>query len=219
MRGIASIANAVAPVCAIACTPSPSVSGARKPTRTCSAFRFGAGPGATRAMTWAPQGSPICAPALANSSSGIPAASPAPASITTSWPAPASRRTTSGTSATRRSPAALSLGTPILIGCETVYETRSHERRHQRGDGRHAGGRGERSRRSGGRRRADRRQRLDLDLLRRLRGRRRRRRGRRGGSRRVALPRHLGERERLARKRRYRLGCDPYRRLLAGTRV
>ncbi len=34
MRGIASIANAVAPVAAIACSPSALVSGARKPIRT-----------------------------------------------------------------------------------------------------------------------------------------------------------------------------------------
>ena len=34
MRGIASIANAVAPVFAIAWLPAPLVSGARKPTRT-----------------------------------------------------------------------------------------------------------------------------------------------------------------------------------------
>ena len=36
MRGIASIANAVAPVAAIACRPSALVSGARKPIRTVS---------------------------------------------------------------------------------------------------------------------------------------------------------------------------------------
>ena len=36
MRGIASIANAVAPVSAIAATPSRSVSGARNPISTCS---------------------------------------------------------------------------------------------------------------------------------------------------------------------------------------
>jgi len=38
MRGIASIANAVAPLLAIAAVPAPLVSGARKPTSTESAL-------------------------------------------------------------------------------------------------------------------------------------------------------------------------------------
>ena len=128
IRGIASIANAVAPVCASAALPGPFVSGARKPTSTDSApsraDSSGAG-GATFATTSADQApSPSLAPAASNRASGIPAASPAPGSTTTSCPWPASLRTTSGTSATRRSPSAVSLGTPISTEAATYTSVR-----------------------------------------------------------------------------------------------
>jgi hypothetical protein len=63
IRGIASIAKAVAPVRAIAETLSPSVRGARKPISTWSEVRPPGGPGATRATTSAVQGSPTEPPA------------------------------------------------------------------------------------------------------------------------------------------------------------
>ena len=128
MRGIASIANAVAPVRATAWLPAPLVSGARKPTRTLSVPSAAISPscgGATFATTSACQApSPSVAPASANSASGIPAAAPAPGSTTTSWPWPTSLRTTSGTSATRRSPSTVSFGTPIRTSAGTYPRAR-----------------------------------------------------------------------------------------------
>jgi hypothetical protein len=88
MRGIASIANAVAPVFAIAWLPAPFVSGARKPTSTESGLSAATSPawgGATLAITSACQAPPSrVAPACANSASGMPAWAPAPGSTTTS---------------------------------------------------------------------------------------------------------------------------------------
>ena len=67
MRGIVSIASAVAPVAAIACSPSGSPSGLRKPTRIVLGARgcatSAADGGATLATTSAPHGSPSVAPA------------------------------------------------------------------------------------------------------------------------------------------------------------
>src|SRR3954452_18103497 len=123
MRGIASIAKAVAPVAAIAWMPSALVSGARKPISTDSGRRWptsGSEGTPTFATTSAPHGSPPTAPAAVNRSSGRPVAAPAPGSTTTSWPCAVSLRITSGTSATRRSPGRVSLGTPIFTGAGTV---------------------------------------------------------------------------------------------------
>src|SRR4051794_21479591 len=123
MRGIASIANAVAPVAAMAWMPSALVSGARKPISTDSARRWPTSCSVgtpTLAITSAPQGSPDVAPAPVNRSSGRPAAAPAPGSTITSWPWAASLRITSGTSATRRSSGRVSFGTPIFTGAGTV---------------------------------------------------------------------------------------------------
>jgi hypothetical protein len=117
IRGIRSIASAVAPVAAMAASPSGSPSGLRKPTRIVPARRCVSScedGGATFAITSAPQGSPSSAPAATYCSSVAPAASPAPASTTTSCSAARRRRTTSGTRATRLSLAAVSLGTPIF---------------------------------------------------------------------------------------------------------
>src|SRR4051812_41610710 len=127
MRGMASIANAVAPVRASASSPSGLPRGLRKPTNVVVPDSFESSPsdgGATLTTTSAPHGSPIVAPASVNSSSGTSAATPAPPSTTTSWPFATSLRTTSGTRATRRSPSAVSFGTPILIRGGGPYTNR-----------------------------------------------------------------------------------------------
>ena len=125
MRGIASIANEVAPVAAIALMPGPLVSGPRKPISTDSpvsravSSALGA---ATLATTSAPHGSPIVGARVGVRGVGDARRRARPASITTSWPAAAMRRTTSGTTATRRSPSARLLGDPDPQGAG-LYES------------------------------------------------------------------------------------------------
>ena len=65
MRGIFSIAKAVAPLAAIRSTPSGFVSGARKPISTASPSfaASSADGGATLTIASASQGSPVVAPA------------------------------------------------------------------------------------------------------------------------------------------------------------
>src|SRR5579862_218350 len=117
MRGIDSSANPYTPACASRSTPAVSVSGWRNAISAWPAWSretssaLGA---ATFAISSAPQGSPIVAPASRYAASGKAAASPAPASTTTSMPSPR-RPTVSGTRATRCSPPAVSWGTPTRM--------------------------------------------------------------------------------------------------------
>src|SRR3954466_14085992 len=127
MRGIASMASAVAPALARARIVSGAPSGFRKPTRTLLAPSFAISSllgAATLATTSAVQtSSPMVAPASVKRSSAMLAPAPAPDWTRTSWPWPVRRLTTSGTSATRRSRSAVSLGTPTLMGRETLVHT------------------------------------------------------------------------------------------------
>ena len=122
IRGIASIANAVALASASALVVAGLVSGARKPTRiepvpserTCSGSG-GAIVTTTSALQTSPASAVTFAPASAKASSSSSASTPAPLCTSTSRPLALSLPTTSGTSATRCSPAAVSFGTPIRI--------------------------------------------------------------------------------------------------------
>ena len=143
MRGIASIASAVAPESASARVDAGLVSGAKNPTRIDEppSAEIWSGSGGVIVTTTSlahtsPASSVSCAPARSNASPGSSAASPAPRCTSTSTPFAFSLPTTSGTSATRCSPAALSFGTPIRIGPATypirpprVCETRTERDR------------------------------------------------------------------------------------------
>src|SRR5947209_5378184 len=120
MRGMASMASAVAPAEASARVVSGAPSGLRKPMRTVPepSREISSLLGAATLATTAPlqTSSLIVAPASSKSASGRRAAAPAPGWTTTSWPLATRRLATSGTSATRRSRSAVSVGTPTFMG-------------------------------------------------------------------------------------------------------
>src|SRR4051794_35394510 len=125
MRGMASMAKAVAPALASARTVSGAPSGLRKPMRIELLPRRWASSAvaATLTTTSAPHGSStISAPASVKASSGMDAPAPAPDWTWTVWPLATRRLTTSGTRATRRSRSPVSVGTPILIGAGTLVD-------------------------------------------------------------------------------------------------
>ena len=137
MRGIVSIASAVAPVAAIASRPvRVRRAGSRKPTSIVPGLSLRHLRGRRRRDLGDHLGAPRVAERGARSvyaASGAPARAPAPGSTTTSCSAATSRRTTSGTTATRRSRAAVSLGTPICKGgndtswgCRSLWKSSSH---------------------------------------------------------------------------------------------
>src|SRR4051812_46387968 len=218
MRGIASIAKAVAPVAAIALAGPFAPSGLRKPISTDCLPSLEISPsrgGATLATTSAFQASSAetsFTPAASSVPSGMAADSPAPFSTSTSCPAALSLRATSGTMATRRSPSAVSLGIPILIGRGTVYERAFSKQDRGREPG-------DRARAPGGAAQVGRR--VLIDPARgglpcrgtgRPGGRGRRRRGGGGRHRGAGDP---GDRQRFACERLERLAGDPDRRLRA----
>ena len=137
VRGISSMAKAVAPVLAIRSTPITSASGFRKLTRVVLAERpsysldpSGRSPrGLTLRITcpsrhrvW--ESSMISAPADRYASSEKQARSPAPASIQTSTPFFIKRPATSGVSATRCSPGCISFTTATRINFSPPWDSR-----------------------------------------------------------------------------------------------
>jgi hypothetical protein len=122
MRGIASIAKAVALAADSARVVCGLVSGARKPIRIepepsmpTSASLGGEIFTTTSERHTSPASALIRAPACSKVESGSSAPSPAPLCTSTSRPLAFSLATTSGTSATRCSPSAVSLGTPTCM--------------------------------------------------------------------------------------------------------
>jgi hypothetical protein len=121
IRGIASIANAVAPVAAIARAPSAFVSGARKPIRTESPLSRELSSGATTF------GDHLGLPGIGERRAGLleqrvrDARGLARAHLHHDGVAAAGQLAHDlRTRATRRSPEAVSLGTPILTGPGTA---------------------------------------------------------------------------------------------------
>src|SRR5580693_1995890 len=129
IRGIDSIANAVALAAASARVVCGLVSGARKPIRidpapssAISASLGGEIFTTTSARQTSAESAVICAPASTNAPSGSSAAAPAPLSTRTSMPLPFNLATTSGTSATLCSPTAVSFGTPTRMKAGKVSD-------------------------------------------------------------------------------------------------
>src|SRR4051812_2592335 len=125
MRGMASMAKAVAPALASARTVSGAPSGLRKPMRIELLPRRWASSAVAAPLTppsASQTSSEISAPASAKVSSGIDAPAPAPDWTSTVWPLPVRRLMPSGTRATRRSRSPVSVGTPILIGARTLVD-------------------------------------------------------------------------------------------------
>src|ERR1022692_557867 len=129
MRGIDSIAKAVALAAASALVVRGLVSGARKPIRTepapsrpISASVGGEILTTTSDCHTSAASAVIRAPACAKTASGSSASAPAPFSTRTSTPLACDLATTSGTSATLCSPSAISFGTPTRMKAGKVSD-------------------------------------------------------------------------------------------------